>query len=479
MRRLYLCVLIVVVLAALLLGVWSIGAQREWTTCSDAAYSAFLRGVAAEKRFRYEEAERQFLRAVELDPEFAMAHLRLGGVYLFLGEDEWRRELEIALGLSDRVSERERLLIQLAEARVEGAAARVEELLSRLERRYPRTPEPKLVRAELLWDARRYQEAAEQYQELLRIDPNYAMAYNHLGYLYLSMERYDEAIDSFKRCIFISPGQANPHDSLGECYLDLGRYDEAIAQFRQALAAGYEEGDWRSFLGSTINGHLVQAYLGKGEYERALAATELAAGLEDGGPFESYRLGLRATALLELGRYDEALEVIEQGLAVDPESEGLLSIQARLGAIIEDPELARRALVRYQEVRAAAAEEGGAAAFGDPDEDESAEGEVELLDSADGERGLRPVHFRAAVLLAEGRPAEAAGLLERALKPSHRRYWLLPLWSELILAHMRAGQLDRAAEVIAIVQARNPRHARIRDLARALEQPRALVSVGR
>ena len=51
--------------------------RRDVTTTSEAAYEAYQEGVANEGRFYFKEARLGYAKALELDPEFAMAMLGL------------------------------------------------------------------------------------------------------------------------------------------------------------------------------------------------------------------------------------------------------------------------------------------------------------------------------------------------------------------------------------------------------------------
>ena len=59
------------------------------------------------------------------------------------------------------------------------------------------------------------------------MNPNYATAYNTLGYASAARGDYAKAEDYLKRYRYLAPNQANPFDSLGELYAFTGRYDEA------------------------------------------------------------------------------------------------------------------------------------------------------------------------------------------------------------------------------------------------------------
>ena len=79
------------------------------------------------------------------------------------------------------------------------------------------------------------QDAIEEFNKALDLDPNYGLALNSLGVIYRNMGDYDKAIKYFEKYTSLSPGDANPLDSTGNTYLRMGKLDDAIAKFKEAL----------------------------------------------------------------------------------------------------------------------------------------------------------------------------------------------------------------------------------------------------
>jgi len=109
-------------------------------------------------------AEKEFHRAIELNPNYATAH-------------EWYAQLLAARGRN-------------AEA--------VEEM------KRARDADPLLVLmhtavAETLYYSRRYDEVIAQCRQTLELDPNYALAHFHLGRAYLAKSMYAEAIAEYQK----------------------------------------------------------------------------------------------------------------------------------------------------------------------------------------------------------------------------------------------------------------------------------------
>jgi tetratricopeptide (TPR) repeat protein len=76
--------------------------------------------------------------------------------------------------------------------------------------------------------------AIGEFQEALRIKPDYAVVHYDLGILYYHRQSYDEAIAEYKRAIALEPGNGDAHDNLGLAYKHKGDVASAIPEFRQA-----------------------------------------------------------------------------------------------------------------------------------------------------------------------------------------------------------------------------------------------------
>jgi tetratricopeptide (TPR) repeat protein len=86
-----------------------------------------------------------------------------------------------------------------------------------------------------LLQANRLQEAIGEYEQALRINPDYADAHNNLGTTLVRTGRIKEAIAQYEQGILLTPDDARAHNNLGGVLLQMGKPDEAIVQFEQAI----------------------------------------------------------------------------------------------------------------------------------------------------------------------------------------------------------------------------------------------------
>jgi len=165
------------------------------TTASLEAFKAFVAGVELRRKAQYAQSVTQFKRAIELDPEFALAHVQLGTSYrdlrnLPLGNEHVKRAYE----LRDRVSERERFQIAATYFRhITGELDKRIEMTSLLTQTYPRDPDGFHLHGNSLMIAGEFEQAAAAYRSTLRLDPDYSLSRANLALALIGLERFDQA----------------------------------------------------------------------------------------------------------------------------------------------------------------------------------------------------------------------------------------------------------------------------------------------
>jgi Flp pilus assembly protein TadD len=81
-----------------------------------------------------------------------------------------------------------------------------------------------------------YQRAIEDFNEAIRLQPNYAKFYNIRGGAYYNLGQYQHAIEDFNEAIRLQPNYAYPYYNRGLVYSkDLGQYQRAIEDFNEAV----------------------------------------------------------------------------------------------------------------------------------------------------------------------------------------------------------------------------------------------------
>ncbi len=125
-------------------------------------------------------------------------------------------------------------------------------------------------------------EAAEAFEQAVKLDPDLAEAHFRLGLAYDALNKqqeaeseYKKAVDGYKKYLADNPKDAEAHYNLGQAYAGLHLYSEAAREYRQATKLKTDDAD---------------IY---------------------------YDLG---TALTKLAQYDEAAAAFSKSLEIDPEN---------------------------------------------------------------------------------------------------------------------------------------------------------------
>ena len=156
------------------------------------AYSLGLRQRAAGNEI---ESIPFFQRAIELDPEFALAHTMLSNVFGSLGESSRGAEHgRLAFEHRDEVTERERLIITYQYYdRVTGELQKSIATLLLWEQAYPRDYRPSNVLAVIYARMGQYERAVENAREARRRNPDHPFPYSNLAHALRGLNQFDEA----------------------------------------------------------------------------------------------------------------------------------------------------------------------------------------------------------------------------------------------------------------------------------------------
>ncbi|MGL5082023.1 MAG: tetratricopeptide repeat protein [Microcoleaceae cyanobacterium] len=79
-------------------------------------------------------------------------------------------------------------------------------------------------------------EAKTLYEQMLSIDPSFAMGYYNLGMTLRAMGQYSEAIAAYETAIQLDPDYAEAYQNLGVVLLQLGQIQASLAPFQTAIA---------------------------------------------------------------------------------------------------------------------------------------------------------------------------------------------------------------------------------------------------
>ena len=229
------------------LTVWEQGILVRKTTENLEAYDFCLRGWESLLRLTketYPQAQQLFERAIELDPQYALAHAGLGIVHYL----EWMWQWTLDPAALDRAFEFTQRAVTLDDSlpRAHIALATVlllkkrhEQALTEAERAIalaPNSAEGHAALGFVLAYAGRPQEAIEVLEKAIRLNPHYPALYlSYLGHAYRLAGRDEEAIMAWRSALNRNPSFPPAHVFLAATYSELGRDEEARAEAATVL----------------------------------------------------------------------------------------------------------------------------------------------------------------------------------------------------------------------------------------------------
>jgi tetratricopeptide (TPR) repeat protein len=179
------------------------------TTASLEALKSYSLGMSTRRRQGDAASLPFFKTAVEQDPQFALAHARLGTVYANMGERVLSRtHTTKAYELKDRVSEPERLYITA---------------------RYHTTVEVST------------QKAIDAYQVWIQTYPKDFVPHSNVAGLYEGRGEHEKAAEEYRTAILLAPDEPLPYENLAGVYNSMEKPDEARKMLEGAIGRGMQD----------------------------------------------------------------------------------------------------------------------------------------------------------------------------------------------------------------------------------------------
>ena len=244
-------------------------------------------------------------RAIELDPNFAVAYEAVGGDYGNLGELGRASEyFTKAFQLREHASEREKL---------------------RITGQYYQN-----VTGEL-------DKAAQTYQERIESYPREPLAYGNLGIVYSEQGQYQKAIEITRQGLRLAPDRVGSYDNLTNYAVALQRFDETRQIIGEAQARKMDDATFHNAL-------YALAFLGSDSAAMAEQQKWYAGKPE----FETYGLALASDTEAYAGHMGKARELtkraLESAIRADSKENGAIwqAIAAQREAVYGNPAEARQ-----------------------------------------------------------------------------------------------------------------------------------------
>ena len=218
------------------------------------AYQLYLKGrYYWEKRTpdSLEKAKEYFNRAIDKDPNYALAYVGLADYYDVLPDyapasysetaPKARAAAQKALAIEDTLPEAHATLASSYASSWDWAAAERE--CKRALELNPNYAKAHKVYSLLLSTFGRYQEALVEMKRAVDLDPLNLNYNNNIGLTYFAGRQYDLAVEQFKKVIEMDPSFASVHDSLAFTYLWMGSYGLWLDEWKKATTLSNDKED--------------------------------------------------------------------------------------------------------------------------------------------------------------------------------------------------------------------------------------------
>lgn len=210
-------------------------AEVAWTTRSREAAEELELGIAALERHYRSEAIEHLERALEIDPEFAIAKL-------YLNWTEHRDSQEFKHLLDDlrqvdrsRLTERESYMIGLWLALQDKGRPAARKILEEFLAAYSEDLFALQFECAFAWEEENWSAAEACYRRMLELHPNWYEAYDRLGTIAMAQGQFQDAEDHFRTYRYIAAEEATPYISLARLLILMGRYEEAAEEIDKAV----------------------------------------------------------------------------------------------------------------------------------------------------------------------------------------------------------------------------------------------------
>jgi len=305
---------------------------EQATTSSLEALKAYSLGQRADREKGPGAALPYNQRAIQLDPNFAMGYMAVGGEYFSLAEPGRASEyLTKAFQLRDHTSEREKLALTANYyLNVTGELAKAAQAFQEEIDSYPQNASAYLNLGVVYAEQGQHEKSAELTRQELQLNSENVAPYDNLANSYLALQRFDDARQTIREA------QAKKLDDyitrMAVYALAFFASDSAAMAEQQQWFAGRPEENYGLSLASDTEGYAGHVNRGRELAQRSVASAIHADSKENGAIWQE-NSALREAAY---GNAAQARQTASEGLKLAPASQGAQSEAALAFAMAGD-----------------------------------------------------------------------------------------------------------------------------------------------
>jgi tetratricopeptide (TPR) repeat protein len=165
------------------------------------------------------------------------------------------------------------------------------------------------ARGAVYWDQERWEEAVQDYSKAIELEPNDAGAYVSRGYVYSMLGRLEDSLQDYDRAIELEPYNAGAYSGRGDAYVQLGHLEEALQDYNKAIELEPDHAGAHSGRG--------YVYMRLGQLEEALQDYNKTTELE---PNYTGAYLNRGYVYSILGRLEDSLQDYDKAIELEPDN---------------------------------------------------------------------------------------------------------------------------------------------------------------
>jgi Tfp pilus assembly protein PilF len=205
------------------------------TSDSPQALKLYNQGVEDLVSVKVSEARDNFIKAVELDPEFMMANVMVAMEKYFTNDQAQFKEFaNRAVNSKAQLNESEKLIQQAMKKLIDDPQADLTQYGQELVSQNPKSYFAHQMLVSFQQMARDPEGVIKTCESMLSLTDKPGPVYNMMGYAYMATNQMDKAKESFEKYLKAEPDNANAYDSMGDYYAQTQDFDNAQQSYMRA-----------------------------------------------------------------------------------------------------------------------------------------------------------------------------------------------------------------------------------------------------
>ena len=220
------------------------GAKQETTQAYNqninnlSAIEWYERGFGLVTSGNYNDAEKAFSKAIELNPLYATAYVNRGNVFYVLGNPQQAiDDFNKAIDLNPRLAEAYNNRGVAYGDKFGNYQQEIQDTNKAIELN-PQYAGAYYNRGLTFGKLGNYQQAIQDTNKAIALNPQFAEAYHKRGLLYGMLGNYQQEIKDYNKAIELNPQLAEAYNSRGRVYGEFGNYQQSIEDYKIAARLG-------------------------------------------------------------------------------------------------------------------------------------------------------------------------------------------------------------------------------------------------